>query len=102
MVDGEPKYVSAVCRSDVVDEWRDRRHDGGILIDVTTDEIVAEGLSMPHSPRWHQGRLWVLNSGSDELGWIADGPQGTPQLRSLSHGRGRNRGVTRSGPSSAG
>lgn len=70
MVDGEPRYVSAVCRSDVVDGWRDRRHDGGILIDITTDEIVGEGLSMPHSPRWHQDRLWVLNSGSGELGWI--------------------------------
>ena len=70
MVDGEPKYVTAVCRSDVVDGWRDRRHDGGIIIDVDSDEIVAEGLSMPHSPRVHDGRLWVLNSGSGELGWI--------------------------------
>lgn len=70
MVDGEPKYVTAVCRSDVVDGWRDRRHDGGIVIDIETNEIVAEGLSMPHSPRWHDGKLWVLNSGSGELGWI--------------------------------
>ena len=70
MVDGEPKYASAICRSDVVDGWRDRRHDGGIIIDMETDEIVAEGLSMPHSPRWHDGRLWVLNSGSGEVGWI--------------------------------
>jgi len=70
MVEGRPKYVSAVCRSDVVDGWRDRRHDGGILIDIETDEIMAEGLSMPHSPRWYDGKLWVLNSGSGELGWI--------------------------------
>lgn len=70
MVDGRPKYVSAVSRSDAVDGWRDRRHDGGIVIDVETDEIVAEGLSMPHSPRWHDGRLWILNSGSGELGFI--------------------------------
>lgn len=70
MVDGEPKYASAICRSDVVDGWRDRRHDGGIIIDMETDEIVAEGLSMPHSPRWRDGKLWVLNSGSGELGWI--------------------------------
>jgi len=70
MVDGRPKYVSAVSRSDAIDGWRDRRHDGGIIIDVETDEIVAEGLSMPHSPRWHDGRLWVLNSGSGELGFI--------------------------------
>jgi len=70
MVEGRPKYVSAVCRSDVVDGWRDRRHDGGIIIDIETNDIVAEGLSMPHSPRWHDGKLWVLNSGSGELGWI--------------------------------
>ena len=70
MVDGAPKYVSAVCKSDVVDGWRDRRHESGIIIDVETDEIVAEGLSMPHSPRWHNGKLWVLNSGSGELGTI--------------------------------
>ena len=62
--------ASAVCRSDVVDGWRDRRHDGGIIIDIETDEIVAEGLSMPHSPRVHDGKLWVANSGSGEIGWI--------------------------------
>ena len=70
MVDGRPKYVTAACKSDVVDGWRDRRADGGVVIDVETDEIVCEGLSMPHSPRWHDGRLWLLNSGSGELGWV--------------------------------
>lgn len=70
MVDGKPKYVTAVCRSDAVDGWRDRRHDGGVVIDVETDEIVCEGLSMPHSPRWANGRLWLLNAGTGELGWV--------------------------------
>ncbi len=70
LVEGRAKFASAACRSDVVDGWRDRRHDGGIVIDVETDEIVAEGLSMPHSPRWHDGRLWIANSGSGEIGWI--------------------------------
>lgn len=70
MADGRPKYVSAVCRSDVVDGWRDRRHDSGIIIDVETNEIVAENLSMPHSPRVHNGELWVLNSGTGEIGTI--------------------------------
>ncbi|MEO1662647.1 MAG: TIGR03032 family protein [Pseudomonadota bacterium] len=70
MEDGVPRYASAVCRSDVVDGWRDRREDGGIIIDIETDEIVAEGLSMPHSPRVYDGKLWVINSGSGELGWI--------------------------------
>lgn len=70
MKNGEPKYVTAVCRSDVVDGWRDRRHASGIIIDVETENIVCEELSMPHSPRWHDGRLWVLNSGTGELGWV--------------------------------
>jgi uncharacterized protein (TIGR03032 family) len=70
MVDGRPKYVSAVSRSDALDGWRDRRSDGGIIIDIESNEIVSEGLSMPHSPRWHDGKLWVLNSGSGELGYI--------------------------------
>jgi uncharacterized protein (TIGR03032 family) len=70
MKDGQPKYVTAVCRSDTIDGWRDRRHDGGVIIDVETDEIVCEGLSMPHSPRWADGKLWVLNSGTGHLGTV--------------------------------
>ncbi|MCR9269732.1 MAG: TIGR03032 family protein [Hyphomonadaceae bacterium] len=70
MQDGEPKYASAVCRSDIIDGWRDRRDDGGVIIDIETDEIVAEGLSMPHSPRVHEDKLWVVNSGTGEIGWI--------------------------------
>jgi uncharacterized protein (TIGR03032 family) len=70
MKDGLPKYVTAVCRSDTVDGWRDRRRDGGVVVDVETDEIVCEGLSMPHSPRWHNGKLWLLNAGTGHLGWV--------------------------------
>ncbi len=70
MVDGEPKYVTAVCKSDAVDGWRDRRKDGGVVIDIQSNEIVCEGLSMPHSPRWANGKLWVLNAGTGELGWV--------------------------------
>jgi hypothetical protein len=40
---------------------------------VQTGEIVIGGLSMPHSPRLYGGRLWVLNSGTGELGWIEPG-----------------------------
>ncbi len=70
MVDGEPRYVTAVSRSDAVDGWRDRRGDGGVVIDIQTNQIVCEGLSMPHSPRWANGRLWLLNSGTGQLGWV--------------------------------
>ena len=67
MKDGAPKYVTAVSRSDVVDGWRERRHEGGILIDVETGRVVTEDLSMPHSPRLNAGTLWVLDSGRGYL-----------------------------------
>ena len=63
-------YVSAVSRSDVADGWRDRRRDGGVIVDVASGEIVASDLSMPHSPRLYDGRLWVLNSGRGEFGTV--------------------------------
>jgi uncharacterized protein (TIGR03032 family) len=69
MRDGRPAHVTAVSRSDVADGWRDRRADGGILVDVERDEIVLDGLSMPHSPRWHNDRLWLSNAGTGEFGY---------------------------------
>jgi uncharacterized protein (TIGR03032 family) len=63
MEDGAPRYVTAVSRSDVITGWRERRHEGGVLIDVTNDKIVTDQLSMPHSPRVHEGKLYVLDSG---------------------------------------
>lgn len=70
MEGGKPRFVTAVSRSDVADGWRDRRQDGGVVIDVESNEIVVHGLSMPHSPRLHDGRLWVLNSGAGEFGFV--------------------------------
>src|SRR5262245_61761155 len=66
--DGAPAYVTAVSRSDVAAGWRERRHAGGMVVDARSGEIVLEDLSMPHSPRLHQGKLWVLNSGTGDLG----------------------------------
>ncbi len=70
MENGRPRYVTAVSRSDVVDGWRDKRADGGVVVDVTTNKIVCSGLSMPHSPRLHGGKLWLLNSGAGEFGFV--------------------------------
>lgn len=67
---GRPAYVTAVSKSDTIDGWRDRRADGGIVMEVPSGKIVCEGLSMPHSPRVYNGRLYVLNSGTGELGWV--------------------------------
>lgn len=60
-------YVTAVSQTNVQDVWRDHRRDGGVVLDVASSEPVATGLSMPHSPRLYDGKLWVLNSGMGEL-----------------------------------
>lgn len=70
MRDGQPAFVTATSRSDTVNGWRARRLSGGCVIDVGSGEIVTEKLSMPHSPRWHDGQLWVLESGTGHLGTV--------------------------------
>jgi uncharacterized protein (TIGR03032 family) len=68
--DGRCKYVTAVAATNENGAWRDHRRDGGVVIDVQSGEVVATGLSMPHSPRLHRGELWLLNSGTGYLGKI--------------------------------
>ncbi len=67
---GSVRYVTAVSTSDVTDGWRDRRRSGGVVCDVRTNNILASGLSMPHSPRVYRDQLWLLNSGTGYFGSI--------------------------------
>ncbi len=64
---GVPRFVTAAAASDAASGWRERRRDGGVVMEVASGEVVASGLSMPHSPRMHAGKLWVLHSGAGEL-----------------------------------
>lgn len=93
MQDGEPRYVTAVSKSNTIDGWRDRRGDGGVVMDVKTNEIVCEGLSMPHSPRMHNGQLWLLNSGTGELGVVNIGNDGRGQFEAKVFCPGFTRGL---------
>lgn len=70
MSEGQPRYATAIGQTDVADGWRDRRTDGGCIIDVKSNEIIVTGLSMPHSPRVYRDRLWVLNSGTGYFGSV--------------------------------
>jgi len=70
MVDGRPRYVTAVGTSDVIDGWRDRRRDGGVVLEVPDGRTVVSGLSMPHSPRWYRDRLWLHDSGNGQFGRV--------------------------------
>ena len=68
--DGVPRYVTSVSRSDIIGGWREHRTNGGIVYDIVEDRLVCEGLSMPHSPRWHMNRLWVLEAGAGQFGYV--------------------------------
>src|SRR5204862_4296250 len=65
-----PKYVTCLGATDTAGGWRANKRDGGLLIDVDTHAVVARGLSMPHSPRVHDGKLWVLESGVGGIGHL--------------------------------
>lgn len=67
MRDGKPRYLTALGETNTREGWRANKRDGGVLFDMEADEVVTRGLSMPHSPRWHDGRLWVLESGRGAL-----------------------------------
>ncbi len=70
LVDGKARYVTLCAQSDIVDGWRDHRNNGGCVIDIQSNEIITTGLSMPHSPRYYQGKLWLLNAGTGHFGYI--------------------------------
>jgi uncharacterized protein (TIGR03032 family) len=68
IVDGSPGYVTAIADTNIADGWRDHRKDGGIVIDTVANETILSGLSMPHSPRMHNGTLWLHDSGTGYFG----------------------------------
>jgi uncharacterized protein (TIGR03032 family) len=63
----QPASVTALGTSDVPAGWRASKASGGVVIDVASGECLVQGLSMPHSPRWHHDQLWVLESGHGRL-----------------------------------
>jgi uncharacterized protein (TIGR03032 family) len=65
--DDKVAFVTALGQTDEPGGWRDHKAAGGCLIDVSSSDLVCSGLSMPHSPRWHNDRLWLLESGRGEL-----------------------------------
>ena len=67
MANGMPTYVTAISISDVKEGWREERHKGGVLIHVESGEVVTDRLSMPHSPRLHEDRIWALDSGRGQI-----------------------------------
>ena len=67
MIDGKPKYVTAFNSGNEPKSWRENITKTGVVIDVDTNEIISEGLAMPHSPMIINGDLYLLLSADGEL-----------------------------------
>jgi uncharacterized protein (TIGR03032 family) len=67
MADGIPKYVTVLAETDKPQDWRANKATRGCLIDIASGETIARGFAMPHSPRVHRGRVWMLHSGAGQL-----------------------------------
>ncbi|HEV3255738.1 MAG TPA: TIGR03032 family protein [Gemmataceae bacterium] len=70
VVNGQVRYVTALGATDAVGGWRAGKKNGGILMEVPSGAVLLRGLSMPHSPRWHQGKLRLLESGTGTIGSV--------------------------------
>jgi uncharacterized protein (TIGR03032 family) len=95
LADGRPKYATALGTTDTRDGWRADKPHGGCIIDIASGELVARGLSMPHSPRWDDGQLWVLESGTGSLALI---DRASGQRETVATLPGFTRGMSIAGP----
>ncbi|MEM7060222.1 MAG: TIGR03032 family protein [Pseudomonadota bacterium] len=68
--DGLPAFVTCAAYSNEWDGWRTQIKNGGLVIDIGTDDVIADGLSMPFAPRVFHGELLLLQAGTGELGLI--------------------------------
>jgi uncharacterized protein (TIGR03032 family) len=95
MVEGKPKYVTALGETNTMGGWRENKARGGVVIDVDSGEVLTRGLSMPHSPRWYAGRLWVCESGAGTFGFI---DHSTGKYEPVAETPGFTRGLDFAGP----
>ncbi len=70
MENGLPKYASMFNKGNRFQSWRTEVATAGLIMDVTTNDVVVEGLPMPHSPRLVNGELYVLLSATGTLAHI--------------------------------
>jgi len=90
MADGRPAYVTALAETDTPQGWRPNKATSGCLIDVPAGRTVARGFAMPHSPRVHQGRVYLLDSGTGRLVTV---DPATGEVRAVAEQPGYARGL---------
>ena len=95
MLNGRPQFVTMLGQTDTAGGWREDKARGGLLMEAPTNRVLLRGLSMPHSPRWHDNRLWLLESGEGSLA-LAEPRRGA--WRTVASLPGFTRGLSFHGP----
>ncbi|MGV6852475.1 MAG: TIGR03032 family protein [bacterium] len=62
MKDGKPAFVTTFNTSNDRDSWHKNKAFNGTLMDVEQNKILLKGLAMPHSPRYHEGKVYYCDS----------------------------------------
>ncbi len=65
--DDIPKYVTALSDDDQYQGWRKNKLNTGILMEVPSGDVILSNLAMPHSPRFYNQELYLLESGTGNL-----------------------------------
>ncbi len=95
MVNGQPRWLTALGETDTAQGWRKNTKDGGVVIDYATRDVIVRGLSMPHSPRWYRNQFWILESGRGSLATI---DLATGKVNTIARLPGFTRGLDFVGP----
>lgn len=58
-VEGELRFATAFSANN---SWRKENAENGVVIDIKNKKILHNNIKMPHCPRWHNDKLWFLES----------------------------------------
>gem|GEM_PF-369320 len=67
LVNGVPKYATAFNQGNSRQSWRENITKTGVIFDLETNQVICQGLGMPHSPTMINGELYLLLSATGEI-----------------------------------
>lgn len=67
MKDGKPRFASMFSQTDEVNGWKDGPKNTGLIMDIETNEVLVDGLFMPHSPVYYDDQIYFLQSGTGQV-----------------------------------